>query len=202
MLVAAVAAMASVLAQGAANVQDDGSLVLKTGTTFAFKGVMVSDGRCEEFVPYGRQLKVSGRVILPEASPDVYSVVEIRGRDSGTEVLRIFPNGTGFMYFLGKEYALSLLGPVGSSFEMTEPESGQSLRFVIVGTGITVTLPTGAVYDNLTQMNTYCISCGPDPVRMESRWYSGEHPIGVLFREDNPAPCWPRWHWLVSITRK
>jgi hypothetical protein len=84
---------------------------------------------------------------------------------------------------------------------MTDPESGESLRLVIVGVGITRTLPTGAVYENLTQMNMYCISCGPEPMLMESRWYSREFPFGVLFRADN-SPCWPRWHWLVSVTRK
>ena len=202
MMVAAAVASASVFAQVPANAQEDGSLVLKAGTTFTYEGIMVPEGGCQEHVPYQQFAKVSGRVILPGTKANVYSFIEYWGRDSGIQVLRFSPNGHAFMYYMGKEYAYSLFGPVGTSFEMTDPESGESLRLVIVGDDITVTLPTGVVYDNLTQMNMYCISCGPEPVRMESRWYSREHPYGVLFRADNPAPCWARWHWLVSITTK
>lgn len=106
------------------------------------------------------------------------------------------------MYHMGREYACSGLGPVAASFEMTEPESGESLRLVIVANGVTVTLPSGAVYTGLTQMNMYCTSCGPGPVRMEPRWYSREDPCGVLLRADNLAPCRPRWHWLVGIPNR
>jgi hypothetical protein len=202
MTMAAAVAAASIFAQVPATAQEDGSLVLKTGTTFSYEGVMVPEGGCREHVPYQQFAKVSGRVILPETKANGYSFIEYWGRDSGVQVLRISPNGNAFTYSKGKEYAFSMFAPVGTSFEMTEPESGESLRLVIVGVGITVTLPTGVVYENMTQMNTYCINCGPDPVRMESRWYSREHPYGVLFRADNPAPCWARWHWLVSITTK
>ena len=202
MMAAAAVATASVFAQVPANAQEDGSLVLKTGTTFSYEGLMVPEGGCTEHVPYQQFMKVSGRVILPETKANVYSYIEYWGRDSGTQVLRFSPSGRAFMYLMGKEYAYSVFGPVGTSFEMTEPESGESLRLVIVGNDITAELPTGVVYDNLTRMDMYCTSCGPDPVRMESRWYSREYPMGVLFRADNPAPCWARWHWLVGITTK
>ena len=201
-VVAAAVASVSAFAQAPANAQEDPSLVIKIGTTYAYQGVMVPEGGCQEHVPYEQFAKVSGRVILPETAANVYNFVEYWGRDSGTQVLRIAPNGRGFFYSGGREYAYSLLGPVGTYFDMTDPESGSSLRLVIVGTDITVTLPTGVVYENLTQTNMYCTSCGPDPVRVESRWYSREYPMGVLFRADNPAPCWARWHWLVSITSK
>jgi hypothetical protein len=198
MTMAAAVAAASVLAQMPANAQQDGSLVLKTGTTSSYEGVMVPEGGCGEYVPYQQFMKVSGHVILPETTANVYSFIEYWGRDSGIQVLRFSPNGNAFMYSQGKEYAFSMFAPVDTSYEI-----GESLRLVIVGNGITVTLPTGVVYDNLTQMDMYCINCGLDPVRMESRWYSREHPYGVLFRADNPGCLlMPRWHWLVSVTTK
>ena len=200
--IAAAVAVASVLAQVPANAQDDGSMVLKTGTTFTFRGAMVPEGGCNEaYVPYDQFAKVSGRVILPETKANVYSFIEYWGRDDEIQVLRFSPNGNAFMYSKGKEYAFSMFGPVGTSFEMTEPGSGNSLRLVIVGNDLTVTLPTGVVYDNLTRMDMYCTSCGPEPVLMESRWYNRENPLGVWFRADN-SPCRPRWLWLVSITTK
>lgn len=202
MMVAAAMTAATVFAQSPANPQEDGSLGLKTGTTFTYQGVMVPEGGCQEHVPYQQFIKVSGRVVLPETAANVYSFIEYWGRDSGTQVLRFSPTGRGFMYYMGTEYAYSLFGPVGTSFEMTEPESGTAVRLVIAGNDVTVQLPTGVVYDGLTRMDMYCISCGPDPVRMESRWYSREYPIGVLFRADNPAPCWARWHWLTGMATR
>jgi hypothetical protein len=201
MIVGMAVAGASILAPMPATAQEEGSSALKTGTTFAYRGVMVPEGKCTEYVTYEQYAKVSGSVILPETAANVYNFIEYWGRDSGTQILRISPSGKASAYFNRIEYHYPLFDKVGASFEMTDPESGESLRLVIVGVGITRTLPTGAVYENLTQMNMYCISCGPEPMLMESRWYSREFPFGVLFRADN-SPCWPRWHWLVSVTRK
>ncbi len=85
--------------------------------------------------------------ILPETAANVYNFVECWCRDSGTQVLRIAPNGHGFFYSGVREYAYSLLGPVGTPFDLIEPESGASLRPVIVGIDITLTLPTDVVSD-------------------------------------------------------
>jgi hypothetical protein len=201
MTLAAAMLAASAFALPPAAAQENGSLMLKLGTTFTYEGVKVREGSCWEYEPYQQYGRVAGRVILPDTQANMYNFIEYWGRDRGTQVLRYSPNGEAFGYFGGKEYVYAAIGSVGTSFEMTDPESGEALRLVIAQVGISVTLPTGVVYDNLTRMNMYCLSCGPEPALMESRWYSRENPFGVLFKAENP-PCGARWHWLVSITTR
>jgi hypothetical protein len=181
--------------------QDGNSPVLKLGTVYSYRGVMVPEGKCTEHVPYEQFAKVSGQLILPDTKANVYSYMEYWGRDSGEQVLRISPRGDAFIYFRRTEYVMSSMDEVGSSFTMTDPESGATTKLVVAEDGITVVLPTGAVYDNMRRMDTYCLSCGPDPVLVELRWYNRQNPMGVLFKAPNPG-CWARWHWLVDVSRK
>ena len=197
------ALIACAFAQGPVAAQTQGPPPLQTGTTLSFEGWESQSAPCILDHYYEQFMKFAGRVILPDTNAKVYDFIEYSGRDSGTQVIRFSPRGT-FVYSIGIEQEFFTRGPVGTYWEVTDPESRQVLRFQIVKDGITVTLPTGAVYENVTRMNVYCTTCGPEWVLQESHWLGSDLPgFPVLFMDwDAGNECVNRWLWLVSVTPK
>jgi len=174
-----------------ATAQEGKALLLQTGTTLKYAG----EEGCQQ-QSYEQYVKATGLVILPETKANVYHLVEMWGRDSETVIARLSPpNGDVFIYDLGVEYQFIARGPVGTYREFTEPETGNTLRYVIVGDGITRTLPTGEVFHKLLGANTYCTSCGSQWALMESWWLSPDLFSPVLLKtesENTQCPGTPR----------
>lgn len=177
---------------------------MSIGTTLRYEGVTPTPPDCTD-VDYEQFSKVAGQVILPEAPAKVYKFMESWGRDSGAQILRTAPHGDVFLYLgLGVEQRVFVNGPVGTYWDVTDPESGITQRFVIAEDGITLTLPTGEVWYDVKKMDVYL---GPPWQWYASHWLSFD--VGLPIQtwtwegvEECRGLTWPRRHWLVSITRK
>lgn len=180
--------------------------LLQIGTTMTYQGREVPEGSCQgPYQVYDQYIKVVGQVIIPEMPANAYRLIEMWGRDTETVIGRNSANRGTFLYLRGVEYPYFLNGPVGTSWEWIEPETGYTLKHVVVGDGITTSLPTGVVYDNLTRVHTYCtIGCGGDPSQaIEVAFMSPDLVFPVLMWIANGSCAqFPRWQWLVSVTRK
>lgn len=189
----ALAIFALIFTQGTATARDGVEYFWKVGTLLSYRGWELIDN---VWIPYYQYVKCSGTVILPETKPNVYYLLEMFGRDSETMIMRPTPSGGRFYYYLGNEYEMPA-GPVGTTWEATV--QGQSTRGEYVEDGVELTLPNGDVYSNLVVMNMYCLSCGEDPVLMETHWLSRELGFSVMIIQWPPDN--PFIEWLVSITR-
>lgn len=190
------AILALAFTQRTATAQERGASVFQIGTVVTMHGVeLVGD----QWIPFKQYMKCAGRVILPETQANMYYFFEYWGRDSGTMVMRMTPQGDMLAYSRGNETKMFVNAPVGTSWEMTDPEGGQTIRGEIVADGITLELPTGAVYNDVVRMNLYCMSCAAEPVLLESHWLSREVGFEVLIKQEQDPPF---WEWLVSVTRK
>lgn len=176
------------------------------GTTVKYEGETPWPASDCAYVSYEQFQKVAGQVILPETQANVYKFVEYWGRDSGTYIWRTAPNGDVFLYLgLSVEQRMFVNGPVGTYWEVTDPESGITQTFLIAEDGITLTLPTGEVWYDVKKMNVYL---GPPWQWYASYWLSPDAGIPVqIWTWEGVEECrgltWPpRRHWLVSITRK
>lgn len=202
-VVALAAVVVAAMAQGPAAAQETGAPVIRTGTTLRFEGVEARLPACQQYEPYEQYTKFAGRVILPETEANVYDFIESWGRDSGIGVIRITPSGDAFVYDRGVERKFLVNGPVGTWWEFTDPESGMTLRYVVVADDISLRLPTGVTYRNTKRVNIYCTDCGPQWALQESFWVSPELGFQVLLMTwDAENQCAQRWLWLVSVTRK
>jgi hypothetical protein len=184
--------------------QAPGSPVSQTGTVLAYEGWESQQAPCALDHYYEQFSRFSGRVILPETEAKVYDFIESWGRDSGTQVMRFSPNGDVYSYYMGVEQKFSTRAPAGTYWEFTDPDSGNVLRHQIVREGITLTLPTGVVYENVSRMNVYCTNCGPEWVLLESYWLSSElqgYPV-LLMVWNAQSQCADRWLWFVSMRKK
>ncbi len=191
------AILALAFAQGVATAQQRGPSLLQIGTVITMEGYQEIGG---QWIPFEQYMKCSGRLILPETQANMYYFLEYWGRDGGTMVMRMAANGDMLYYSRGHEVKMFVNGPVGTFWEMTDPEfGGQTIRAKIVAKGITLELPTGAVYTDVVRMNLYCMTCGPEPVLLESHWLSPEVGFEVLIKQEQDPPF---WEWLVSVTRK
>ena len=177
-------------------------LVPAIGTTMKYQGFDDRDTGCQAYVPYDQYVKIAGRVILPETKANVFYFLEAWGRDSETIVLRFTPNGDVVQYYLGAEGTTFVRGPVGTYSEVTDPSSGNTLRYEVVADGLTRTVPAGT-YNNVIRLELSCMTCGPSPVLLERHYVSPEvaFPI-VTIIWDAQHQCWARWHSLVSVSRK
>ncbi|MBP1776118.1 MAG: hypothetical protein H6Q86_2128 [candidate division NC10 bacterium] len=186
-----------------ATAQGMSTLAPAIGTMWKYEGMMATqEGQCWPKVPYEQYEKIAGHVILPETEAKVFYFIEYWGRDEGTMPLRLSPNGDAILYYHGVEQIAGIRGPVGTYFDFTDPESGETLRYQIVQDGITLTVPAGT-YSNVARMDVSCTSCGQNPVLVEIHWLSPEVAVPIQFAEWNaPNQCVPRWHELVSVTRK
>jgi hypothetical protein len=184
---------ALVFNQGTAIAEDGVKSFWKVGTVLTYQGFELIDN---VWMPYDQYVKCSGTVILPETQPNMYYLLEMYGRDSETMIMRPTPSGGRYYYYLGNEYEM-LVGPVGTTWEATV--QGQIVKGEIVESGVTLELPTGDVYSDLTVMNMFCLSCGEDPILMETHWLSPE--LGFSVKIIQWPPDSPFIEWLVSTTR-
>lgn len=179
-------------------------LQLKTGMTLTYKGAQAQQADCTQWASFDQYARLSGLVILPETGANVYHLVEAWGRDSETLIVRGEPNGNVFVYRLGTEMPFFIRGPVGTFTELTDPDTGNTLRSEIVGDGITLSFPGGIVYDNLIRVDISCPDgCGSTPVLLESHFLGPDLAFPVAsFAPPEEVGCRPRWTWLVSVTTK
>jgi hypothetical protein len=194
------------LGPGAAEAQKGGSGAMSIGTTAKYEGVTPLPSDCQNEASYEQFMKVAGQVILPETRANVYKFIEYWGRDSGTQIQRTAANGDVFLYLSrGVEQRAFVNGPVGTYWDVTDPESGTTLRFVIAEAGITLTLPTGQVWYDVKKMRAYL---GPSWTWYATYWLSPDAGLPIQIWtwegvEECSGQTWPpRRHWLVSITRK
>lgn len=180
--------------------------LLQIGTTMTYEGKEIPEGPCQgPYQHYDQYIKVVGQVIIPEMPANAYRLIEMWGRDTETVIGRNSANRGTFLYLRGVEYPYFLNGPVGTSWEWIEPESGHTLKYVVTAAGLTRTLPTGVVYDNLTRVDAYCtIGCGGNPSEAIEVFFMSPgltFPVFVWVANGS-CPQFPRLEWLVSVTRK
>ncbi|MBP1779786.1 MAG: hypothetical protein H6Q86_5797 [candidate division NC10 bacterium] len=184
----------------------EGNSLLQIGTTMTYDGLEIPEGTCPgPYKHYDQYIKVAGQVIIPEMQANVYRLIEMWGRDTETVIARTSANRGTFLYLRGAEYQYFFNGPVGTSWEWIEPETGNTMTYVVTADGLTRTLPTGVVYDNLTRVDTYCtIGCGGNPSEAIEVFFMSPglaFPVFVWVANDS-CPQFPRLEWLVSVTRK
>ena len=154
-------------------------MVMRTGTTYSYQGVMVPKVAARDMF----RTSSSRRSVASYPSGDLRKPFTTSSsdwvRDSGISSADC-PERTRFHVFPRAGIRLLLWG-IGTSFDMTDPQS-ESLRSVIVDTGLTLTLPTGIAYDDLTLMNMYspvrASPCGWSHVgtAASTRWVSCSGP--------------------------